>query len=34
MRRRMVVTYRKGSYLSPAAKRLIGLLARTDQIES
>lgn len=34
MRRRMVVTYRKGGYLSAAAKRLIGLLSRTDQIET
>ncbi len=32
MRRRMVVTYRKGGYLSPAAKRLIRLLAGTDQL--
>ena len=27
MRRRMVVTHRESSYLSPAARRLIGLLA-------
>jgi DNA-binding transcriptional LysR family regulator len=34
MRRRMAVTYRKGGYLSPAAERLIGLLARTDQVKA
>ena len=34
MRRRMVVTYRKGSYLSPAAKRLVDLLARANQVET
>ena len=34
MRRRMVVTYRKDSYLSPAARRLIGLLAKTGRVEA
>jgi DNA-binding transcriptional LysR family regulator len=31
MRRRMVVTYREGGYLSPVARRLIGLLAGNVQ---
>jgi len=29
MRRRMVLTYRENSYLSPAAQRLIDLLVRS-----
>lgn len=33
MRRRMVVTYRANSYLSPAARRLIDLFARTPSGE-
>ena len=33
MRRRMVVTYRESSYLSPASKRLIELLASAARID-
>ena len=33
MRRKLVVTYREGGYLAPAAKRLIGLLEEVKDVE-